>query len=272
MANSVAKMLGILSYMRDGEFITFSAAHVYKRRINKPNQGMYLYDALGIAANGVTLEALVKSEQKTDIEIDQIIIEPHEERVGKVFAANEMPVYIKQGDFDSVASVVKRTGYGVLCMFYFTENEWGQFIPVAEDPRLTSDKALRHGVVAIDAFKYNGNDVLLIEDSAHFGGYERRLVTRTFFNKRNIANGYLMGFKFDKGKGDRPVFEDTNISLQRCLQYEGLFPLNISFVENYGPVTKNAVIAFQKKYGIEPSVGILGTRTLEKLRELYPKK
>lgn len=270
MANATAKMLGILSLSRDGEFISFSAAHIYQRRMNKPNAGMYLHDVLGIASKGVTLEALVKSEQKTDSEIDNIKIESHEKRVGEVFAVEDVPVYTSKGDFDAVAEVIQKTGRGVLCMFYFTQEEWSQFIPSIINPWLDSNSGYRHGVVAIDAFRYNGSNVLLIEDSAHFGGLSQRLITKAFFNKRNIANGYLMKFKFDEGIGDKPKFEDTNISLQKCLQWEGLFPKDAQFVENYGPLTKRGVVAFQKKYGIEPSVGVLGPQTRAKIIELYP--
>lgn len=271
MANACAKMLGILSYLRDGEFINFSAAHIYQRRMNKPNPGMFLHDVLGIASKGVTLEALVKSEQLLDDVIDNIKIEPHETKIGEIFATEDIPVYIQPGDFNSVASVVQ-TGKGVLCMFYFQADEWSKFYPTITNQRLDSANALKHGVVAIDAFRYNGSDVLLIEDSAHFGGFSQRIISKQFFLKRNLANGYLMQFKFDKGNGERPVFEDTNISLQKCLQFEGLFPQEAKFVENYGPLTKRAVIEFQKKYNIEPSAGVFGEKTKKKIAELYPKK
>ena len=33
----------------------------------------------------------------------------------------------------------------------------------------------------------------------------------------------------------------------------GLFPTNISFIENFGPVTKKACLNFQTKYGLNPS-------------------
>jgi hypothetical protein len=271
MANATAKIMGVLSYLRYKEFIKFSAAYIYKQRQNRPSEGMWLYDVLNIATRGVALEALVPSEQLTDPQIDAIQFVDIDKKVAEGFSADS-PVYITEGDFETVASTIQRTGKAILGMFYFTGEEWGRLVPEVRDTWLKSGdtRAFRHAVAMVDVFLYNGRKVIRIEDSAHFGGLSERLITEDFFKKRNIMSGYLMRFKFaPSDEVSKPVFDGSIISAQKCLRYEGLFPTNIDFVETFGPVTREAVRKFQVKHGINPALGNLGPITIAKLKELY---
>ncbi|MBI2451253.1 MAG: carboxypeptidase regulatory-like domain-containing protein [Parcubacteria group bacterium] len=57
-------------------------------------------------------------------------------------------------------------------------------------------------------------------------------------------------------------------NLQKILFEEGVYPDNI--ISGYfGSLTKKAVINFQKKYGLSPSLGFVGSLTRAKLNELY---
>jgi peptidoglycan hydrolase-like protein with peptidoglycan-binding domain len=67
----------------------------------------------------------------------------------------------------------------------------------------------------------------------------------------------------------KPVFDGSVSSLQDCLKYEGLFPANVDSTGVFGNVTKNALIAFQKRYNIVPSYGNFGPITKAKLAEIY---
>ncbi len=54
--------------------------------------------------------------------------------------------------------------------------------------------------------------------------------------------------------------------LQTFLAGQGLFNAGVN--GTFGPVTRNAVISFQKKYGLSPAVGYVGPKTLSKIKQL----
>jgi len=70
-------------------------------------------------------------------------------------------------------------------------------------------------------------------------------------------------------KSGRPRYTGSIISLQKCLRAEGFFPNEIEYTENFGPITRQAVIEFQRKYKLNPPVGNVGPLTKAKLTELY---
>lgn len=272
MAQAGAKEHGVLSFLRDGEYIDFSATPIYKSRSNKPAPGMAIDDLFDIKSKGVTLEKLVKSQGLSDKQMDSVEIEEHEKKVGEIFATSDKSILIPDGDFDTCASVIKTTGKAVVSMFYFTKQEWSKLKPTVDDKflNLFDGRVLRHGVALVDAFTFFGEQVIRAEDSAHFGGFSERLLTREFFSKRNFGNRYSMRFKFDDSKvGNKPVYDGSIISLQKCLRFEGCFPVGIDLVENFGPLTKESLIKFQIKYKITPALGTLGPKTIAKLKELF---
>lgn len=55
--------------------------------------------------------------------------------------------------------------------------------------------------------------------------------------------------------------------LQTFLASQGLFKAGVN--GTFGPVTRAAVIAFQKKYTLNPAYGYVGPKTLAKIKELY---
>lgn len=76
-------------------------------------------------------------------------------------------------------------------------------------------------------------------------------------------------FTFNKNLRQGVKNDDVKV-LQEILFEEGVYPENI--ISGYfGPLTKKSVINFQKKYGISPAFGFVGSLTRAKLNELYGK-
>lgn len=70
---------------------------------------------------------------------------------------------------------------------------------------------------------------------------------------------------------NKPSYNGSIISLQKCLLYEGLFPVTVRFTENFGPITQKAVREFQVKHNLHPTgVSNVGPLTQRKLKQLYP--
>lgn len=255
-AFSGKKHLGICYAQKYKNFIEFSEEDIYQRRITKV-AGMYLPDIMRIMQEGVTLKALTNVDNITDADADNAVIDKWKRDVGKLFAINQ-PIYIPAGDFDTIASVIQTTGKSVIGMMYFTYDEWARSVPKYLYPSLewTSSSTLRHFINFVDYATIDGQQVLVVEDSAWFGGLSTRFVTREFLKARNVpvpmANAYMMNFKFDTSAtgGTQPRFDGTIISLQKCLQSLGMFPSNVSYFEGIGNVTKGALAKFQSANGL----------------------
>lgn len=289
VAQTLKKLLGISLWLRDGIFIKFSATHIYNRRTNRPNPGMIGVEAFEIVRlGGATLEDFVKSEQLTDAQMDAAPIQKHEEDIGMILRlGNHLDLPIK--DIETVASVIQQTGKGVMVWFYFLGDEWSPKVPLIINPtlQLEDSTALRHSATATDFFLWNGKKCLLIEDSAHFGGITRRIITEDFYKKRNWFAHYGMNFKFeDQSPTPTPMpnhtftvpllFGQTNNdikALQDILRYEGLFPANTQSSGYYGAITCTAVLKFRTKYGIsstsDPLGRSVGPLTIAKLNQIY---
>jgi hypothetical protein len=156
--------------------------------------------------------------------------------------------------------------------FEFAPGEWtNQPIWSGFDP------IYRHSTVAIPPQKvtentigiYRGEKCIVLQDSWSIasGISGKRIITESYFKKRNIFAAYPMRFKFDYS-ADKPVFDGSIISLQKCLQSIGLFPTNVSFVENIGPVTKDAIKKFQRSVGLIED-GTLNEATLQAINKKF---
>ncbi len=165
--------------------------------------------------------------------------------------------------------------------FYFTSDEWGRDIPIVKDYSLGlfDTNACHHSVVAVDAFLYNGKKALKIEDSAWFGGINRRIILEDYFQARNYYAGYFMNFKFESDIPKPKHTFNTDLSfgmtspevvfLQQCLKYDGTFPSNTDTTGYFGTITLDSVKRFQTKYKINPVSGFVGPLTRAKLNELF---
>ena len=292
VAQTAKKLAGINLWLKEGTYVEFSATPLYAARSNRPEGGMIGVEAFEIwRKDGMTLEALVSSKNMSDAAMDSAKVEQYEKDIAKVFCLSNH-VGLPTGDIDIVASTIQQTGKGVMTWFYFTNAEWSPEVPVIKEAlALNSSKALRHSVTAVDFFLYQGKKALLIEDSAHFGGRTRRIVTEDFFKARNWYARYGTTFKFQEGAGTvKPkhtflrdlafseiFFTDTEVAaLQDCLKYDGSFPANADSTGYYGAVTAKAVMAFQRKYAVASEAEIIslqgrkvGPKTRAVLNELF---
>jgi hypothetical protein len=292
VAQTMAKLLGIMYWIKNKIYVHFSATHVYQQRYNKPGFGMQAVDAFNIAKNGVTLEDLVPSQAMTDAQMDVVDIPQYKKDVGAIFKiTNYISDPIK--DIDTIASIIQTTGKGVMVWFYFKYDEWNDK-PVAKylSLDLAAQDTCRHSVTAVDYALVNGEKCLIIEDSwgPQYGLGGQRIITESFFKTRNWFAGHPMNFKFDEQGVSKPHYTFTKQlqqqvvyspdpdvkALQEILRYEGFFPANIEYTGNYGPITAKAVLLFQQKYNIGTPTEItslkgkiVGPKTLAKLNELY---
>lgn len=303
VANTAAKILGILRWLKDGIFVKFSPAHVYRRRSNFPGEGMIGNNAFEILADGVTLDSIVPSDGLSEAQLNAIQVPPYGLEVARLFKIDDsVPILPPVGDIETIASIIQKTGKPVMVWFYFTSREWGVqngnaagynrplILDTLSGPQ--DARALRHSVTAVDfTLTDDGKKALVIEDSAHFGGFSKRIIDETFFSARNWYSAYPMALKavqvVEPGQipqdSDRPRYTftkplsfvvwdntrnrpgDTTLhnaqnedvkALQDILRYEGYLASNIASTGYYGPLTCLAVMKWQIAHNVE-SVQVL---------------
>lgn len=275
VAETRRKLKRILFFVNKGLTLDFSAVAFYRKRSNYPRPGMIATDAMKLdSEQGMTLDALVPSEPvTTEAAANALQPEAFNDEVAKVFRTADVDVVFDPGDLDAPAGTIQKTRKGVMMWFFATYAEWSQEVPTIIDKLLTSPSHPRavvvHSVPGIEPAIYKGKQGVWIDDSAHFGGFSRRFITREFYEKRNFWASYPITFKFEVGTGSKPKYDKTIISVQKILRYEGMFPTNIDYVENLGPVTRKGLREFQAKYKL-PETGELDTSTIVKLKSLYP--
>lgn len=290
VAQTLAKLLGILYWLKNQLYVHFSATHIYQRRANKPSGGMAGVDAFNIASKGATLEELVPSQNMTDPQMDGTEIPQYKQDVGSVFKmGNYVSLPIK--DIDTIASVIQTTDKGVMVWFYFEHREWTD-VPQVLNPNLDLRAAStsRHSVTAVDFTLYQGKKALIIEDSwgpGHgMGG--QRIITEDFFRVRNWFAAYPISFAFEDQTQPQPqpspgpakpkytftkplefipwdsaknqpanvaLHENQKadvVALQNILKYEGHFPSNVSSTGYYGSITAKAIDNFQRAHQVAP--------------------
>lgn len=272
VAFSKAKQISIMVYSLTGVWIDFSPASIYQLRANKPAQGMQIANANDIVnKTGVTLEALMKSQNLTEQEINTV----RRSKVASLFAnaiAEAVVRYLYVPiDIDRIAQTIEAKK-GVSLLIFATYDEYARMVPTILNPNLTYEQApVRHEVTGVDYFlDQNGVKRVYINDSAHFGGLAVREFTEDFLLKRCILADALDVFTFDPDVTNKPSYNETTKSLQDCLKFEGLFPQNQESTGVFGPITKAAVIKFQVKYNLNPPLGNVGPLTTAKLHLLYP--
>lgn len=270
---TMRKLARVLFIVNRGIDLDFSATYGYRQRTNYPQAGTKAVDVFAIAAAGLTLNAVMPSDDLSEAEMNAAEIKQYHRDIAASF---RLPYHVEipAGDMETVASVIQQTKKAVMVWMYFTSAEWGKDVPTIDSTTLPNDgiAACRHSVAAVDFGIFNGEKGLFIEDSSHFGGKWERFVPEKFYKQRNFFAAYPVNFVFEPG-GDtdpagRPRYNGSTISLQDCLRFEGVFPKNQQSTGVYGPLTTQAVKDFQIKYGLEP-VGTVGPKTKAKLEQLY---
>lgn len=218
VAQTMAKILGVMLWLRQGGFVVFSANSIYRSRSNKPSGGMIGVEAFEIARKeGVSLEAIYPSQSKSDSEMDAVPTDALDDQLEEVFRISNH-IGIRNGDFDTVASVIQETGKAVMVWFWFKGDEWwGQEVPRAYRTDINVSTADRHSVAAVDFGILDGVEVIKIEDSSRSADdrdrnrkesdgvdVQVRYITRDFFEKRNFFARYPMSFKYEEGVNPIP--------------------------------------------------------------------
>lgn len=264
---TLATEMGIIFEQKYGSFIDFSSSFPYQQRSNTTVQGCNSNDVYSVFPKlGNVFESIMVSQNINEIGAMSVELKNYYKDLAKAFTIKRVELPI---DFETVASTVQATGKGVMVWFHFSGPEWIDIPQVLPQPTTSG-----HSVTVVDFLLKGGKKYLVVQDSwglqFAIGGY--RLISEEYFQARCYMASYLMSFNLLVNADTtavRPVYDETIISLQKCLKWEGLFPLNVPEVENYGSITKGAVIKFQLKYGITPALGVFGPKTSAKIRELY---
>lgn len=264
VAFTLAKISSILLYNDQKEYVDFSPASIYVNRVNKPGAGMLAYDAWSIVKNlGVSLDVLMPSDNLNEWAINRVPMQVHDKLVAAQF---KMRGYVQISGFDAIAGMVER-GIPVMAWFSISGKEWGDYPTTM--PGITAFSG--HSVTVVDAVNLDGINYLVIEDS--WGTFDRfpgqRLISKQYFNSRTLYAAYPRTFTFATETSIKPSYDGSFVSLQECLKWAGFFPVDVDSTGVYGPVTRRAVLAFQKANQLE-QVGVVGPKTTEALHTQFP--
>lgn len=283
VAQTIAKLTGILYWLANKVYVHFSATHVYQRRANKPMTGMAGVDAFNIARESITLEQLVPSQNLADFQMDGALIEKYKDDVGKIFKIGNF-VVLPMKDIEAIASVIQTTGKAVMLFFFWKIDEWTE-APTIKYPDLTLANSEHHSVAGVEATLYKGEKAIVIEDSwgSSFGMAGQRVITESFFKQRNFFAAYPIGFKFQEQGIPKPHYTFTKdlkfiaineatgepadpvlnaaqkadvVALQDILKYEGYMPVNTASTGYYGAITARGVLQWQKAHKVDTEAAL----------------
>ncbi len=265
VAMTYATEMGIICLQKYGKWLDFSSTFPYQQRKYPTSSGCTSEDIYSLFPKiGNVFEKDMPSQLMNDSMAMQVTKEKYFDDIAKTFTVARIQLPI---NFETVASTIQQTGKGVMAWFKFSVPEWIDIPKVSPHPTTSG-----HSVTVIDFTLYQGKKYLVIQDSwllkTSMDGL--RLISEEYFNTRCFLTSYLMNFQLVQNTDPvRPHFDGSIMSAQKCFKWEGLFPLNISEVENWGNITRMACVNFQKRYGIDPVLGNFGPLTQSKLKELF---
>lgn len=266
VAFTYAKELSIWFQQKYGEWIDFSTCFPYQQRAYPENPGCSSYDIYEIFPKiGNIFEQFMPGDGLGEDACMKVKMPSYAKDMAKL--VNIKRIYVPL-DFDTVASTIQQTGKGMMLWFRFNKYEWKDIPVISEQPTTSA-----HSITGVELANYNGQDYIVCDESWGLG-YSmngQRLISREYFAHRCFLASYLMNFRFgiDKELVEKPKFDGSIISFQKCMIWEGLFPTNVPLIESFGPVSRKACKDFQIKYGIKPALGNFGEITKAKLYEIY---
>lgn len=261
-----ATELGIIFKEKYGEWIDFSSSFPYQQRKYPEQSGCTSEDIYSIFPKiGNIFEKDMPSQDINDAGAMAVPKKKYFDDLAKVYKIARIALPL---EFETIASTIQATGKGVMVWFRFHPSEWTN-IPFVSDKEPTSG----HSVTAVDFTLKDGKKYLVIQDSWGLKHADQglRLISEEYFYERCYQAGYLKTFETQNNEiiPERPKFDGTIMSAQKCFKWEGLFPANVAEVESWGNITRTACIAFQKRYNIMPQLGNFGPLTRAKLKEIY---
>ena len=272
---TLAKLAGILAYIKWGIFLVFSAG-LYAYRENSPQSGTGGVDAYKMGKKiGFTLESLLPSNGLNDEQMNAIKYNELHQAMNLKFDGY---IFLPEKDIDAIASVIQTTKKGVMTWYRFGKGEWTDVPKI-----LTTEIPNHHSIPAIDYTLYNGEKALVQDESwgDTFGMKGQRIITETFLKERNTHVSYPITFKFepesiqnlpsvvfakqlvfiplDANQRVEQAFEFAHQAqiedvkrYQDILKAEGCLPTNIASTGLYHNLTAKATMALQTKYNIAP--------------------
>jgi hypothetical protein len=266
VCQTYATELSILFEQKYGVWVDFSSTFPYQMRSQPMVSGCNSTDVYSIFPKlGSLFENYMPSMLMSDSQMMAVKKENYYNDLAKTFkvARIELPL-----DFETVASTIQATGKGVMIWVKFHPEEWTDMPTVG-----TKSPTSGHSITAIDYFLQDGKKYLLIVDSwgKNYAIQGYRLISEEYFNARCFLCSYLKTFEVQDNDTipEKPKFDGSIMSAQKCFKWEKLFPANVPEVDNWGNITRTACIAFQKRYNITPALGNFGPLTKAKLREIY---
>jgi hypothetical protein len=261
-----ATELGIIFKEKYGEWIDFSSSFPYQQRKYPEISGCTSEDIYGIFPRiGNVFEKDMPSQLLNDSGAMAVAKKKYFDDMAKTWKIARIALPI---DFETVASTVQATGKGVMVWFRFHPTEWTN-VPFISSNEPNSG----HSVTVVDFTLKNGKKYLIIQDSwgLKYADQGLRLISEEYFYQRCYQAAYLKTFEKQNNETvfEKPHFDGTIMSAQKCFKWEGLFPANVAEVESWGNITRTACIAFQKRYNITPALGNFGPLTKAKLKEIY---
>jgi len=292
VAQTIAKMGGILREQATGEFIEYSATTIYRERMNKPSAGMIGTQALDLwRKDGLTLEHLVPSQNMTDAQVDGTPVNTYDKQVGEISKLDAY-VVLPPRNFDLAVSTMLATKKPLMVWHKWDYAEWDINIPTLKSNKGINDALEGHHSTTLtpNVGVYEGQVGATTEDSwgnVGIGSMGVRWLTREFYNARNTFAAYPTTFKTYADLGVDPAKPryrfnrdikygarlDRDIqALQDILKYENLYPANHDSTGNYLEVTRKGILAWQEKHGV-PTDGLngayVGTKTRTALNAMY---
>lgn len=259
--------LGIIFKQKYGVFMDFSSCYPYQQRKYPQWGGCTSEDIYDVFPKlGSLFENYMPSQNIGESACMKVPKLSYYDDLAKTFKVKRISLPI---NFETVASTIQETGKGVMVWFSFDHSEWTN-IPEIKVTNPTGG----HSVTAVDFTLKDGKKYLVIQDSwgLQYAMNGLRLISEEYFNARCYSASYLMTFQtLDTSDKTitRPKYDGkTIVSFQECMKWEGLFPANVGTMESYGPITRSACVAFQKRFGLVAD-GILGPKTKAKVLSIY---
>lgn len=261
-----ATELGIIFKEKYGQFIDFSSSFPYQQRKYPETSGCTSEDIYEIFPKlGNCFEKEMPSQKMNDSQVMLVPKEKWFDDIAKTWNVKRIALPI---DFEVIAGTVQATGKGVMVWFKFHPTEWTN-IPFVSDKAPTSG----HSVTVTDYILKGGKKYLVIQDSwgLAYADQGLRLISEEYFYERCYQASYLMSFRTQDNETvpERPKFDGSIVSFQKCMKWLGFFPSNIQEVEVYGNISRGACIKYQLARGITPALGNLGPITSARLAEEF---
>jgi hypothetical protein len=290
VAHSSTLALGIDNEIEGDGYVRLSKAFFYRNRGNFPGEGMGQNDSGKIASTKGSCLFETLPTAFSEEAMNSVSITPAMFSEALMYRSKNYVSISSKNDINTLVSIIS-TGKAVPIFIFASYREWAQEYPQVIDNVTLYDAVVRHSptILPNSGFIENGKKYIAVQDSAWFGGFNIRFLSEDFIRERVYYAQYFINLKNTPASNEnkpKHLFTkllkfgmegDEVLWLQKCLQFEGLFPSNVKPTGKFYGITLKAVKDFQMKYateildpaGIIQPTGIVGIYTNKKLNQLY---